>query len=111
MEETKEQIIAALAAAGWNVSRMALGPTKWVAATKWYATLVGPCEAIIYLDDRLNLTANYQSEGGNVLDPLMVIDADASKVPAFLDEVNHRIDQSYARRLHLQFPEPAAAAV
>jgi hypothetical protein len=90
---------------GWKGERLALGETHWESFTKEYETATGPKTAIIYNHDR-KLTADYQSEGRNVLEGCFVLNVElkactTKDVDQFLRIVEKRIDDSYARRLYL----------
>lgn len=81
--------------------------------SKRFATAVGEKEASVYLEDwgtSYRLTAQYDSEGRNVLDSISVFirkEMNLSQliecVTRFASSVDERVDESYARRLYLRW--------
>lgn len=106
----RKRVFDALAADGWEVRDRDM----LLFANKPYETEVGTKVASVRLtrigNDQLSLTADYQSEGTNILEPVFVklpVDLSdekgiAESAKAFFGEVNSRVDASYARRLWLR---------
>ncbi len=105
--DLRSEIVNQLISLGWTVEK----PPYDDFARKSYPTAVGPKEAIAYLRDHRDtsdcilLTAEYQSEGRNVLSTIYVSinngagDAISSKVALFSSEVDETVSKTYAAKL------------
>lgn len=94
---TPRQIVDRLGERGWNPQARRLGATTWHAGSKAYATGT----AIVYVRTDGHLSAEYWSEGRNVLSALYVLPTDRTPaaVDAFLLAIEAAVDASYAARV------------
>lgn len=89
-----KKMIEILQSQGWTVDNLKLGNTAWTSATKEFQTTVGLKTAIIYIDKNNNITAEYNSEGRNILE-----NCSGNDINNVLNDVYQKIDHSYARKL------------
>lgn len=114
---TKARIAKALAIAGWTLGSARDMDVCCLIARKDYETAVGEKTASLSLEPwscSLMLVGMYESEGRNILgaDMLRVSEdmndeALNAAVVQFVAKVEKEIDGSYARRLHLRYPQTA----
>ncbi|MBM5458662.1 hypothetical protein H8F21_13915 [Pseudomonas sp. P66] len=114
---TKARIAATLSTAGWTVASPRDMEVSCQIAQKDYQTAVGVKTATISLEPwstSLMVVGNYQSEGRNALstnslmvNPEMADAGLAEAVAKYVAGVDKEVDGTYARRLHLNYPQSA----
>jgi hypothetical protein len=92
-------LIEALKRSGWSIDETIIGRTT---ASKSYETAAGGRSAVVYFNGDQFHSAEYTSEGNNVLSTCSRFDLEQLGAEAFVNEMERKIDESYARRLHLQ---------
>ncbi|HHH9443018.1 TPA: hypothetical protein ACP32N_005006 [Pseudomonas aeruginosa] len=107
----KQAIAVSLVVHGWNAASARDMEISCLVARLDVETIVGTKTASLSLEPRssgFQLVGDYLSEGNNVLSTTWLnVPADmtseqiAEQIPGFLASVHKKIDQSYARRLHL----------
>lgn len=113
----KTRIAVTLAALGWNVSSARDMEVSCLIARMDYETVVGDKTATVSLEpwsESLMLVSNYDSEGRNILSanmkrihPAMTDEMLTEAVTHYVAALENDVNRSYARRIHLNHPQPA----
>lgn len=103
---TKDQVAAALAERGWTVVDQTSLRLTAVVATRQFETAVGLKQATAFLSPSGTLTADYHSEGRNILSTVwhnvennLADECVAEVIERFNLEVEAAVHSSYAARL------------
>lgn len=103
---TKDQIAIALAARGWTVVDQTSLLHTAVVATRRFQTAAGPKQATAFLSASGTLTADYHSEGRNILSTVwhnvennLTDECVVEVAEQFNREVEDVVERSYAARL------------
>jgi len=93
----------------WEFSRLRLGNVRWLTASKQFESAGGARTAVLYMrrteEGGLCVSGTYESAGEDVLaGHLLVLSAEkagevTSLLPAYLQEVTRRIENSWGRRV------------